>query len=107
MAKWHPEPPEQGTAPGASEKLPTMDVGDKIKGLIVKLQEMHEKEKFLVFTEGGKIIQLEIFPKEPVEIKRAAQEKVSSNAKYFKMFNMIAEIAKYDVQLRLNRPNMV
>eukprot|EP00957_Ditylum_brightwellii_P191800 14601143-Ditylum_brightwellii.AAC.1 len=46
-----------------------MDVGDKIKGLIVKLQEMHGKEKFSVFTKDGNIIQLETFPKKPVEIK--------------------------------------
>eukprot|EP00957_Ditylum_brightwellii_P055550 4210160-Ditylum_brightwellii.AAC.1 len=54
---------------GASEKFPTMDIGDKIKGLIVKLQETQGKENFSVFTEDGKIIQLEAFPKKPVEIK--------------------------------------
>eukprot|EP00957_Ditylum_brightwellii_P040677 3078804-Ditylum_brightwellii.AAC.1 len=36
----------------------------------------------------------------------AAQEKVSSNTKYFGTFNTIAEIAKYDVQLHLNQPNV-
>eukprot|EP00957_Ditylum_brightwellii_P064965 4928422-Ditylum_brightwellii.AAC.1 len=32
-------------------------------------EETHGKEDFLVFTEDGKIIQLETFPKKPVEIK--------------------------------------
>eukprot|EP00957_Ditylum_brightwellii_P009247 699710-Ditylum_brightwellii.AAC.1 len=35
-----------------------------------------------------------------------AQEKVPSNTTYFKMFNTTAEIAKYDVQLSLNGPNI-
>eukprot|EP00957_Ditylum_brightwellii_P165030 12564442-Ditylum_brightwellii.AAC.1 len=149
-------------------------------------KETNGKEKFSVLTEEGKIIQLETFPKKPVEIKSmfkysvndhwkiislvlhvmstklfqafknpiltwlkmnkyfmnktifksskdtnvcignltnlnpfqinqtqyqesinllmegAAQEKVALNAKYLKTFNMTAEIAKYDVQLRLN-----
>eukprot|EP00957_Ditylum_brightwellii_P061948 4701333-Ditylum_brightwellii.AAC.1 len=48
---------------GASDNGPTMDVGDKIRSIVVKLQEMHRKEKLLVFTEGGKMIQLETIPK--------------------------------------------
>eukprot|EP00957_Ditylum_brightwellii_P053649 4065101-Ditylum_brightwellii.AAC.1 len=35
-----------------------------------------------------------------------AQEKVSLNAKYFEMFNTMAEINNYDVQLHLNQPNI-
>eukprot|EP00957_Ditylum_brightwellii_P129065 9845183-Ditylum_brightwellii.AAC.1 len=35
------------------------DVGDKIRSMIVKLQEMHGKEKLLMFTEDRKLIQLE------------------------------------------------
>ena len=54
---------------GASNKVPTMNVGDKIKSFIVKLQEMHGKDKFLVFTEDGKIVKLELFPTKPVDIK--------------------------------------
>jgi hypothetical protein len=33
-------------------------LGDKVRSLIVKLQEMHGKEKFLIFREDGNIIQL-------------------------------------------------
>eukprot|EP00957_Ditylum_brightwellii_P035508 2692164-Ditylum_brightwellii.AAC.1 len=44
-------------------------MGDKNKGLIVKLQETHRKDKFLFFTEDGKIILLETFSKKSVEIK--------------------------------------
>eukprot|EP00957_Ditylum_brightwellii_P130864 9983287-Ditylum_brightwellii.AAC.1 len=54
---------------GASDKVPTIDVGDKIKSFIVKLQETHGKDKFSVLTEDGKIVKLELFPKKPVEIK--------------------------------------
>eukprot|EP00957_Ditylum_brightwellii_P042790 3240018-Ditylum_brightwellii.AAC.1 len=38
----------------ASTKYPTSDVRDKLKTLIIKLQEMHKKGKFLLFTEKGK-----------------------------------------------------
>eukprot|EP00957_Ditylum_brightwellii_P092414 7036942-Ditylum_brightwellii.AAC.1 len=38
----------------ASTKNPTSDVRDKLKSLIIKLQEMHEKEKFLLLMEKGK-----------------------------------------------------
>eukprot|EP00957_Ditylum_brightwellii_P164152 12498426-Ditylum_brightwellii.AAC.1 len=54
---------------GASDKVPTMDVGDKIKSFIVKLQEAHGEDKFLVFIEEGKIVKLKLFPTKPVEIK--------------------------------------
>eukprot|EP00957_Ditylum_brightwellii_P156638 11921750-Ditylum_brightwellii.AAC.1 len=54
---------------GASDKVPTMDVGDKIKSFIMKLQETHRKDKFSVFTEDGKIVKLKSFPKKPVETK--------------------------------------
>eukprot|EP00957_Ditylum_brightwellii_P007665 579503-Ditylum_brightwellii.AAC.1 len=54
---------------GVSKKFPTIDVGDKIKKIIVKLQETHTKDKFSIFIKDGKIIQLEAFPKKPVEIK--------------------------------------
>eukprot|EP00957_Ditylum_brightwellii_P006532 495048-Ditylum_brightwellii.AAC.1 len=54
---------------GASEKGPMTDVGDKIRSLIVKLQETHRKEKLSMFTEDGKMIQLETFLKKAMEIK--------------------------------------
>eukprot|EP00957_Ditylum_brightwellii_P161247 12277367-Ditylum_brightwellii.AAC.1 len=46
-----------------------MDVGDKIRSMIVKLQETHGKDKLLMFTEDGKLIQLETIPKKAIEIK--------------------------------------
>eukprot|EP00957_Ditylum_brightwellii_P097871 7453927-Ditylum_brightwellii.AAC.1 len=46
-----------------------MDVGDKIRSLIVKLQETYGKEKLLMFTENRKMIQLETLPKKATEIK--------------------------------------
>eukprot|EP00957_Ditylum_brightwellii_P204739 15340646-Ditylum_brightwellii.AAC.1 len=48
---------------GTSEKVPTMDIGDKVRSLIVKLQKAHRKEEFLIFMEDGKLIQLKTFPK--------------------------------------------
>eukprot|EP00957_Ditylum_brightwellii_P041332 3129068-Ditylum_brightwellii.AAC.1 len=54
---------------GSSNKVPTMDIGDKIKSFIVKLQEAHGKDKFSVFTEDEKIVKLKLFPKKMVEIK--------------------------------------
>eukprot|EP00957_Ditylum_brightwellii_P020677 1559231-Ditylum_brightwellii.AAC.2 len=54
---------------GASEKGPTTDVVDNLRSMIVKLQETHRKEKFSMFTEDGKLIQLETIPKEAMEIK--------------------------------------
>eukprot|EP00957_Ditylum_brightwellii_P164817 12548410-Ditylum_brightwellii.AAC.1 len=36
----------------------------------------------------------------------AAKEKVTANVTYFDLFNMTADHAKYDIQLRLNRPNL-
>eukprot|EP00957_Ditylum_brightwellii_P025361 1918457-Ditylum_brightwellii.AAC.1 len=39
---------------GASEKVPTTDIGDKVRSLIVKLYEIHEKENILIFTKNRK-----------------------------------------------------
>eukprot|EP00957_Ditylum_brightwellii_P056689 4296283-Ditylum_brightwellii.AAC.1 len=44
---------------GASEKGPMVDVGDKIRSMIVKLQETYRKEKLLMFSKDGKLIQME------------------------------------------------
>eukprot|EP00957_Ditylum_brightwellii_P094795 7218857-Ditylum_brightwellii.AAC.1 len=54
---------------GASEKGPTTDVGDKVRSMIAKLQKTHGKEKLLMFTEDGKLIQMESIPKKAMEIK--------------------------------------
>eukprot|EP00957_Ditylum_brightwellii_P124169 9465289-Ditylum_brightwellii.AAC.1 len=44
------------------EIIPTTDAGDKIRNLIVKLHKTHRKD-FSIFTEYGKLIQLEMFLK--------------------------------------------
>eukprot|EP00957_Ditylum_brightwellii_P007756 586869-Ditylum_brightwellii.AAC.1 len=36
----------------------------------------------------------------------AAQEKVANDKKYFELFNMTEEHAKYDIQLHLGKPSM-
>eukprot|EP00957_Ditylum_brightwellii_P033671 2551960-Ditylum_brightwellii.AAC.1 len=54
---------------GASMKIPMVDVGDKIRNVIIKLHKTHGKNKFLIFTEAGKAIELEAFPKKAPEIK--------------------------------------
>eukprot|EP00957_Ditylum_brightwellii_P073967 5620501-Ditylum_brightwellii.AAC.1 len=53
---------------GALTKHPTSDVRDKLKSLIIKLQEMHRKEKFLLFTEKGERIKIKIFPAKAMEV---------------------------------------
>ena len=55
---------------GASTKHPTSDVRDKLKSLIIKLQEVYGKEKFLLFTEKGKRIKIETFPANAVDVHR-------------------------------------
>eukprot|EP00957_Ditylum_brightwellii_P074078 5628886-Ditylum_brightwellii.AAC.1 len=45
------------------------DVGDKIRSMIVKLQETHRKEKSSIFTEEGEMIQSKTLPKKAIEIK--------------------------------------
>eukprot|EP00957_Ditylum_brightwellii_P197282 15029989-Ditylum_brightwellii.AAC.1 len=46
----------------ASMKHSTSDMRDKLKSLIIKLQDMHGKEKFLLFMEKGKRIKIKTFP---------------------------------------------
>eukprot|EP00957_Ditylum_brightwellii_P028884 2182091-Ditylum_brightwellii.AAC.1 len=60
----------------ASMKVPTVDIGDKIKNVVIKLHEMHGKNKFSIFTEAGKVIELGTFPKKAPEIKAFLDYKV-------------------------------
>eukprot|EP00957_Ditylum_brightwellii_P113251 8636224-Ditylum_brightwellii.AAC.1 len=46
------------------------DVRDKFKILVIKLQEVHGKEKFLLFTEKGERIKIETFPANEVDVQR-------------------------------------
>eukprot|EP00957_Ditylum_brightwellii_P037117 2809454-Ditylum_brightwellii.AAC.1 len=55
---------------GASTKHPTSDVQDKLKSLVMKLQEAHGRERFLLFTEKGERIKIETFPTNAVDLQR-------------------------------------
>eukprot|EP00957_Ditylum_brightwellii_P125928 9599646-Ditylum_brightwellii.AAC.1 len=55
---------------GASTKHPTSDVKDKLKSLVIKLQEAHGKEKFSLFTENGVRIKVETFTAKAVDVQR-------------------------------------
>eukprot|EP00957_Ditylum_brightwellii_P105301 8027434-Ditylum_brightwellii.AAC.1 len=87
-SKWqaspHPHPKVKGYEPvehyqwemcvqfhsqGASENVPTTDTGEKIRNLIMKSHKEHGKD-FLMFTKDNKLIQLKIFPKKVLEIKK-------------------------------------
>eukprot|EP00957_Ditylum_brightwellii_P109426 8346615-Ditylum_brightwellii.AAC.1 len=47
---------------GVSMQSPTADVGDKIKSIVIKLHEMHRKNKILLFTEKGARIKIKMSP---------------------------------------------
>eukprot|EP00957_Ditylum_brightwellii_P092783 7064056-Ditylum_brightwellii.AAC.1 len=55
---------------GASTKHITSDVRDKLKSLVVKLQEAHGKEKFSLFTEKGVRTKIKTFPAKAVDVQR-------------------------------------
>eukprot|EP00957_Ditylum_brightwellii_P138566 10561997-Ditylum_brightwellii.AAC.1 len=55
---------------GASTKHPTSDVRDKLKSFVIKLQEAHGKEKFLLFTEKGEMIKIKTFPANAVDVHK-------------------------------------
>eukprot|EP00957_Ditylum_brightwellii_P195172 14870347-Ditylum_brightwellii.AAC.1 len=51
-------------------KHPTSDVQDKLKSLVINLQEAHGKEKFLLFMEKGVRIKIETFPTNAADVQR-------------------------------------
>eukprot|EP00957_Ditylum_brightwellii_P159108 12109417-Ditylum_brightwellii.AAC.1 len=55
---------------GASTKHPTSDVRDKLKNLVIELQDAHGREKLLLFTEKGVRIKVKTFPANAVNIHR-------------------------------------
>eukprot|EP00957_Ditylum_brightwellii_P127764 9743456-Ditylum_brightwellii.AAC.1 len=55
---------------GGSTKHPTSDVRDKLKSLVIKLQEAHGKEKFLLFMEKGVRIKIKTFPAKAVDVQQ-------------------------------------
>eukprot|EP00957_Ditylum_brightwellii_P126073 9610944-Ditylum_brightwellii.AAC.1 len=60
----------QFSSQGASTKHPTSDVRDKLKILVIKLQEAHGKEKFLLITENRVRIKIETFPAKAVDLQQ-------------------------------------
>eukprot|EP00957_Ditylum_brightwellii_P118061 9003661-Ditylum_brightwellii.AAC.1 len=46
------------------------DAQDKLKSLVIKLQEAHGKENFLLFTEKAVRIKIETFPANAVDVQR-------------------------------------
>eukprot|EP00957_Ditylum_brightwellii_P149044 11348586-Ditylum_brightwellii.AAC.1 len=52
---------------GASTKHPKSDVQDKLKSLVIKIQEAHGKEKFSLFTEKGVRVKIKTFPAKAVD----------------------------------------
>eukprot|EP00957_Ditylum_brightwellii_P026836 2029267-Ditylum_brightwellii.AAC.1 len=60
-------------------KHPTSDVRDKLKSLIIKLQEAHGKEKFLLFMEKGERNKIETFPANAVDMHRLFEYAVREN----------------------------
>eukprot|EP00957_Ditylum_brightwellii_P025429 1923195-Ditylum_brightwellii.AAC.1 len=54
----------------ASTKHPTSDVKDKLKSLVIKLQEAHEKEKFSLFMEKGVRVKIKTFPANAVDAQQ-------------------------------------
>eukprot|EP00957_Ditylum_brightwellii_P004674 355476-Ditylum_brightwellii.AAC.1 len=46
------------------------DARDKLKSLVIELQEAHGNEKFLLFMEKGKRIKIETFPAKAVDVHR-------------------------------------
>eukprot|EP00957_Ditylum_brightwellii_P034175 2589756-Ditylum_brightwellii.AAC.1 len=72
---------------GASTKHPTSDVRDKLKSLVIKLQEVHGKEKFLLFMEKGVKIKIETFPANAVDVQR--QFKYTVSEKGYKNVSLI------------------
>eukprot|EP00957_Ditylum_brightwellii_P131269 10012060-Ditylum_brightwellii.AAC.1 len=53
----------------ASTKHSTSNIKDKLKSLVIKLQEAHGKEKFLLFTEKGAQVKIETFPAKAVDVQ--------------------------------------
>eukprot|EP00957_Ditylum_brightwellii_P190086 14471417-Ditylum_brightwellii.AAC.1 len=55
---------------GATTKHPTSDIRDKLKSLVIKLQEAHGKERLLLFKEKGVRVNIETFPATAVDVHR-------------------------------------
>eukprot|EP00957_Ditylum_brightwellii_P099380 7569923-Ditylum_brightwellii.AAC.1 len=67
--KWHNDVQNHQNG----ELLPVLDtqiedVRDKLESLVIKLQEMHGKDKFSLFTEKGKKIKIKIIPAKAAEV---------------------------------------
>eukprot|EP00957_Ditylum_brightwellii_P073456 5582229-Ditylum_brightwellii.AAC.1 len=66
-----------------------MDVGDEVKNFVIKLHETHGKEKFMIFMEARKCIELETFPKKAPEIKTFWTMKSMRHSRMCPSFSML------------------
>eukprot|EP00957_Ditylum_brightwellii_P129620 9887863-Ditylum_brightwellii.AAC.1 len=63
------------------------DVKDKLKSLVIKLQEAHGKEKFSLFTKKGVRVKIKTFPVKAVNVQR--QFKCTVREKGYKNVSLI------------------
>eukprot|EP00957_Ditylum_brightwellii_P048332 3668086-Ditylum_brightwellii.AAC.1 len=80
---------------GASIKVPTVDVGDKVKKIIILLHETHGKDKFTIFSEAGKWIKIETFSKKAPEIKTFLNYEVRENYKNILLVLHVMSLISY------------
>eukprot|EP00957_Ditylum_brightwellii_P166889 12702485-Ditylum_brightwellii.AAC.1 len=66
------------------------DVRDKLKSLMIKLQETHGKKKFSLFTEKGVRVKIKIFPAKAVDVQR--QFKYTVREKGYKNVSLILHV---------------
>eukprot|EP00957_Ditylum_brightwellii_P116139 8859723-Ditylum_brightwellii.AAC.1 len=59
----------QLTVRGAQGKTLVTNIGNKIKHMILHLEETHVKNTFTIYSESKKHIQVETFPKTPNRVK--------------------------------------
>eukprot|EP00957_Ditylum_brightwellii_P105686 8059318-Ditylum_brightwellii.AAC.1 len=111
----------------ASTQSLTADIGDKIKSLVIKLQEMHKKDKILLFTKKGARINIETFPKKAAEVygilsmaaaqpdyqdqinkllDAVAEENHEQDPKICEMHQTTSEFAKYHIHLQMGKVYM-
>eukprot|EP00957_Ditylum_brightwellii_P031515 2389769-Ditylum_brightwellii.AAC.1 len=87
----------------ASTKHPMSNVQDKLKSLLIKLQEAHGKEKFSLFTEKGVRIKIETFPATAVDVQRQFEytvcEKGYNNVSL--ILHAMAPMSFYDFKIQV------
>eukprot|EP00957_Ditylum_brightwellii_P138519 10558451-Ditylum_brightwellii.AAC.1 len=77
VAEWYQwEMCLQLTLHGAPEKTLVTDIGNKIKHMILHLEETPGKNTFTIYSKNDKRIQVETFPKTPNRVKTFLNDKV-------------------------------